>query len=1035
MVGAVASGCGHARSWCWRLATRRGVAVIVAGVTSSRPPRFRASDGIVLRTPALPVGVLLHWPRDEDAARRYLETLVDDATVREAVFVASPSLSEAIEVWRKAPLSAAGQRAEHALVKYLARMSARATPFGLFSAISVGQLGKTTSLELAPKAEYRRRTRIDNDYLFVLAEQLAGRAETRAKLTYRPNTSMYRHAGRIRYAVARMEGTERRYHLAAVDATPYIEATLARAASGARRDVLAAALVGDEVALEDATAFIDELIEEQLLVSELGVFVTGSEPLDALLDQLRAADIAEPIPVLERARADLAAIDAGGTGASSDRYRAVATALEVLPAKPDIARLFQVDMIKPAAATLSTRIISDVARVIEQLVSFVPTPKDPLDGFKQAFRARYEGAVVPLTQVLDEESGIGFQAANQPGQEGAPLLAGLDFPDGPGEDRERWSTFDKHMLKRLHLAIAAGADEIVLDAADMQAMKLRDPTPAPEAFAATLRLERDPTDPRAEPTVYFDSAAGPPGARLLGRFAHASRDVETIVRAHLAAEQALHPDAVFAEIVHLDEGRVGNILCRPVLRSHELVYLGLSGAPRDAQITLDDLLVAVRDDRVVLVSERLGKEVVPRLTTAHNFRGSQNLGAYRFLCALAAQGVWGVSWSWGVLKTAPFLPRVRIENVLVDRAVWNLDKQDLASITTAVRAASNHPEQRGKVLDAVAALRTARKLPRWFVVADGDNELPIDLDNPLLAAAFANEVAGVEAAALVEPFPSLDRPAVLGPEGGYANEVIVPYVQTKLPARSITLHERSTIRRDFPPGSEWLYAKIYCGESTADRVLTEAIAPVVREGSERRAIDRWFFIRYADPDHHVRVRFHGTPERLRDQVWPALESATAPLREVGAVHRLALDTYVREIERYGGDRGIELVEDVFWHDSEAVLGIVELLDGSAGAIARWKLALRGIDSLLEALGFAADARARVFATARDDLGRDHHAGPALWAQLGERFARERADLELVFARDVERDAEHELQPGFELLARRDAALVELGRVLARRDTA
>jgi lantibiotic biosynthesis protein len=55
-----------------------------------------------------------------------------------------------------------------------------------------------------------------------------------------------------------------------------------------------------------------------------------------------------------------------------------------------------------------------------------------------------------------------------------------------------------------------------------------------------------------------------------------------------------------------------------VLREREIVYLGRSGAPADHQLPLTDLLVSVRDGRVVLRSRSLGREVVPRLTNAHN---------------------------------------------------------------------------------------------------------------------------------------------------------------------------------------------------------------------------------------------------------------------------------------------------------------------------------------------------------------------------------------------------------------------------------
>jgi thiopeptide-type bacteriocin biosynthesis protein len=116
---------------------------------------------------------------------------------------------------------------------------------------------------------------------------------------------------------------------------------------------------------------------------------------------------------------------------------------------------------------------------------------------------------------------------------------------------------------------------------------------------------------------------------------------------------------------------------------------------------------------------------------------------------------------------------------------------------------------------------------------------------------------------------------------------------------------------------------------------------------------------------------------------------------------------------------------VFWIDSEAVLAILELLEGDAGADARWRLAVRGADQLLEALGMDEAARGALFARARDDLGREHHADAAFYARIGERWKRERAGLEALLARDPAIDAEHDYAPGLAILAERSARLAAL----------
>ena len=62
-------------------------------------------------------------------------------------------------------------------MRYVYRMAARATPFGLFSGCSVGAVepapGSATRIAVGPRAGYERHTRLDMDYLFALCEDLA----------------------------------------------------------------------------------------------------------------------------------------------------------------------------------------------------------------------------------------------------------------------------------------------------------------------------------------------------------------------------------------------------------------------------------------------------------------------------------------------------------------------------------------------------------------------------------------------------------------------------------------------------------------------------------------------------------------------------------------------------------------------------------------------------------------------------------------------------------------------------------------------
>jgi lantibiotic biosynthesis protein len=933
--------------------------------------------------------------------RARLEEMLADPAVREAVFLASPSLEAAIELWRKEPDGERGQRAEASLVAYLMRAATRPTPFGLFAGCTTGSIGGVTRLELAGRDSIRRRTRLDTDYLWRLAKAVEADPELRAGLRYWPNSSLHAVGDRLLYAEARDHGASRSYHLVAVASTPYLVETLERARDGARLDVLARALATDDITVADAAAYVGELADSQLLVADSQPPVTGPQPGRALTETLAAHPAAAGIAAsLRHAQVRLAAMDATGAGVSPDAYREVAAELAGLPAAaPDPSRLVQVDMIRPAvAATLAEPVVADILRAAQTLHALARAGDDAaLASFREQFARRYETREVPLAQALDEESGIGFTASGPPGSDGAPLLAGL--PLHRHEDRpEPWTARDTFLSRKLAAALAAGEREISVGereisggAADAAALRRPADPPLPDAFDVVAVIVAPSAEAVGEGDyrVLVGSAGGPSGARLIGRFCAADDELEELTRAHLRAEERTRPDCVFAEVVHLPQGRTGNILSRPVLRGYEIPYLGRSGAPAGRQLPVSDLLVSVREERIVLRSRRLGREVIPRLTAAHNYaRGG--LATYRFLCALQHQGVSpGVMWDWGPLRAAPFLPRVVSGRAVLARATWNLAAAELAAFA--------EPRGAGQFL-AVRQLRERLALPRWVALADADNELVTDLDNVLCVEALARQLRRRSSATLVELLPGPGELCVSAPEGLFTHQVIVPFVRAEpaavasAPAAPAAKAQMGAVPRRFVPGSEWLYLKLFAGQATTDQVVLE-LAPVLAAATAAGTIDSWHFVRYDDPDWHLRLRLHGRPEALVAELLPRLRDRAGPLLQAGLIWRTQLDTYEREVERYCGPAGIVAAERVFHADSEAVTEIIRLLPGEAGAELRWRVALRGIDQLFGDFGLSLAAKRAVARAARYGYAREYGAGGAFQHAVSARFRELRPSLE------------------------------------------
>lgn len=1010
-----------------------------------RPSReIEASGFVVLRSPLLSFDELTSWSADLEATatledpqslegalaadraelRGRLRAAIARPEVREAIFVASPSLYDSIGIWLENPDSDRGAKTEKSLVRYYVRMCSRPTPFGLFAGNSIGELGRRTILELGPISECRRHTRLDMDFLTSLTDELTGDPGIRFDLRYRPNSSLYLAATRLRYAEGTLEPKSRyrNYRLVALEETDYLRETIDRAVSGSTGRQLAEALVDDEVTIDEALEFLGELIDSQVIVPELAPTVTGEEPIHSLVDKLRHDLSMQPAAdALSEARASLDKIDSEGLGIDTGRYVDSASRLEALPTKVEISRLFQVDLVKPAQVVVGARVLDEISRSVTLLHKLAPRGIDPFVTFREAFSERYADAEVPLTEVLDEEVGIGFQASKAPTAETSPLLEGIHFASEA--DPMRWTPHHAHLLRHVALALSEGRQEIQLDDDDIEAMSSDEAPPLPDALAVMGTIHAASVDAidRGEFLFHIHGVSGPSGARLLGRFCHTDENLANRVTDHLRAEERLRPEAIFAEIVHLPEGRVGNVLQRPLMRDFEIPFLGASGAPPSTQIPITDLMVRVEGTKVVLLSITHGREVIPRLTCAHNYTFG-SLGVYRFLCALQSQGVaGGLGWDWGPLEASPFLPRMVFGKVLLARGRWLIGREELQQLAKLSGV---------ELFQEVQRLRRARSLPRFAALADFDNELWIDFDNVLSIESFVQVVKNRMSAALVETLSSAQLPLV-GPGGHYFHELVIPFVrrQKELPAESKPLLAGSK-RRSFTVGSEWLYAKLYTGTSNADRVLAEGIVPIVRDVIAEGWVDKWFFVRYADPEWHIRIRFHGKPWDLASGVLPMLEQIAGGLMRKGLVWRLQLDTYQQEVARYGGEEGIVIAEEMFHNDSDAVAEILGLLSGDEGADARWRLALLGIDLLLSDFELDLEAKLTIIRRVRDSLGKEFGVDTLTKKKIGERFEKERRSLEeLLFL-----DGSHPLAPAFAILLRRSErnakTIAEMNRLMA-----
>lgn len=157
------------------------------------------------------------------------------------------------------------------------------------------------------------------------------------------------------------------------------------------------------------------------------------------------------------------------------------------------------------------------------------------------------------------------------------------------------------------------------------------------------------------------------------------------------------------------------------------------------------------------------------------------------------------------------------------------------------------------------------------------------------------------------------------------------------------------VQRKFIPGSEWVYIKVYTGSNTADKILVNELSKYISVLNKNKYIEKWFFIRYADPDFHLRIRIKMKDRRFIGEIIQLfyLHFRKAIIDE--RVWRVQLDTYNRELERYKGHL-MELTETLFCIDSDYTLKILKVVRNMPLSN-RWLIATKMIDTLLVDFGY------------------------------------------------------------------------------------
>jgi thiopeptide-type bacteriocin biosynthesis protein len=820
------------------------------------------------------------------------------------------------------------KKVKFSLQKYYNRMCYRPTPFGMFSAF--------TSLNWCKSEVMQSYILLGEDRLYInpdfqLLIDIAEKIETLNiidNLKYYSNNSIYRIKNERRYLTYNYDKTEEKnlFFISSFKSDRLLNKIIVFCKNGKTKAQLTNWL-NELIGLDDESKnYINDLIDAGILVSELNPNMSGKKYFERIADIIseNAAKGSLPNSILKYKY-----IIDSIKHEDDVNIKSLTECSEFINCKRVLKSKFYVGYEKKTNSLLNIKYqqyIKEGLNCLDRLTH--DTNPKSLTNFKNRFITRFENQEIPLLVALDREAGVGYEGLES-NLISSGLLNGIHLDIQSNNLNFRWTSVHEFFLSKL----SKNKDDqvIIISDKDLEKLEHKSESKMPPSFSVIFRIYDD--------KIWIEQAGGCTATSLLGRFTQFNAEILAQSQAIDLQETELNQDVLFVDISCFNDEHSANINSNAGVRQYEIPIGVHSTLNRNNIINLSDITVSVINDQIIIRSKKLNKIIIPRLSSAYNYTRS-DLSIYRFLCDLQYQGLKS-NYSIDLKSLLPglnFYPRVEYKNCILFPATWILNTDE---ITELKKEFENTVDKN--------VLYNRLRLKKNFALTEGDNQLYFDCDDHESVQMFMQIISNKSSLILQEAFidPATSVKNTVGQPlcGQFITSVISNNVTyAPIPMESLSI-KKSKTKRIYLPGDEWVYFKLYSHPSVSNNILLKTISKIINGLRKQNILKCWYFIRYIDTGNHLRVRVLINRNNTADVI-QYFERSIRVYFEKGSVSDLLLDTYKREVERYGAYT-IEYAERMFEASSDLVVNFLKKNPKTQSGYYELHLALLTANIILE----------------------------------------------------------------------------------------
>lgn len=847
---------------------------------------FKCYDYFMIRFPSLPISYLYKYRKQEKDIYNFIkEDKYLDYYFKKSLLISSSSLYNSYISTPKTHKKY--NNLLSSLLKFFIRSTTRTTPYGYFSAVSLAKFDIETDLVLDKNIF---DIRLDSDFVDFLVKCLEDRYFSKFKFKYNKNCYISGDLYKNPYLTnIRNKSSEETTMSTSIRYTNLISVV-----KNNTKDFMAfedlKKIIENNYKGIDETLVVDtlkSLIDNEYLYSDLRIPSYCLDNINFLIEKL------DNYGIYCTELTDLKAIKN-----HIDNFKISEDLIDIIKIYEIVDKYNKKDylLFNLGNDLRKYTIGSEVKEILENFVdvlSYIPKELNYLKKFKDKFQEQYGFNVyVPLIEVIDEND-----------------FNGLDLVDEDSivvKNIEKEEKVKNIINNKMYEAIIQRKNSVSLSKLDFKDFVKN------EEYSKGFDLNFHIFKNKNAYKLYLGSNVG---SRYLGsmfqRFSNCFSD--KMLEKYNNIYKLVNDNYEHCLEVELREHginkRIRNIINDTQVCKYFL-NLGNCQEKDSNEIDINDLYIILTDTGKLLVKSKKYNKILRFVTNnmLNSEFGSKILKLLRYISVeLEVNPIIRLLYFSNDFNYK-YVPRIIIENIVVQLRQWNLNKEDLDSNTF-----NNFKNSLEKSIKNY-------KIENMVYACFFDNRLLIDLTREEDVNVLYNEFKKTSKLKLTEIEDELFSSNIVKNDSNnfYINECVFSFFNNEINNNSYSMYNYSnyyvnSIKNIIDDG--WIYFKLYGINGRDNDILSRDIPNLL----EKLKIKNHFFIRYWDKDgYHLRIRIKFSSRKEAIENLDELSLWAKELREKKLINNIMFDSYNREVNRYGGEDILELCEEQFFTNSVLV---------------------------------------------------------------------------------------------------------------------